>query len=169
MAHAAPRQVDPAAGGRSGLWLVVAAIGIYPDHLAYFNEAACLPGQPGQIGIDGGTRCGPMWLDDSNVDWGQGLKQVKKWIDRNAKGRKVRLAYFGTFPPEGYDLAAEKIAAPQLLESPTPGLYIVSAHWIALVPALAKANDSAAGDWLRDTPPVALIGHSFYVYDRPGP
>jgi hypothetical protein len=152
-----------------GLWLVVAAVGIYPDHLAYFNEAACLPGQPGQIGLDGGTRCGPTWLDDSNVDWGQGLKQAREWIDRNAKGRMVRLAYFGTFPPEGYGLAAEKIGIPQLIENPTPGLYIVSAHWIALVPALAKANDSAAGDWLRGTPPVALIGHSLYVYDRSGP
>jgi 4-amino-4-deoxy-L-arabinose transferase-like glycosyltransferase len=70
-----------------GLWLVATAIGIYPDHLAYFNEAACLPGTPAQIGMDGGTRCGPMWLDDSNVDWGQGLKQMKQWMDRNAKGR----------------------------------------------------------------------------------
>ncbi|MGA2326463.1 MAG: glycosyltransferase family 39 protein [Bryobacteraceae bacterium] len=152
-----------------GLWLVVAAIGIYPDHLAYFNEAACLPGNPGQIGLDGGTRCGPMWLDDSNVDWGQGLKQVKKWIDRNAKGRKVRLAYFGAFPPEAYGLATESIGIPQLVRSPAPGLYIVSAHLVAHAPALAGVEHSAAGDWLRDTPPVAVIGHSFYVYDRPGP
>jgi hypothetical protein len=24
----------------------------------------------------------------------------------------------------------------------------------------------AAGDWLRDTPPAAVVGHSLYVYDR---
>lgn len=152
-----------------GLWLVAAAIGIYPDHLAYFNEAACLPGKSAQIGLDGGTRCGPMWLDDSNVDWGQGLKQVKQWIDRNAKGRKIWLAYFGTFPPQAYGLSAEEIGIPQLLESPSPGLYIVSAHLVAHAPALAGVQHSGAGDWLRDTPPVAIIGHSFYVYDRSGP
>jgi hypothetical protein len=137
--------------------------------LAYFNEAACLPGSAAQIGLDGGTRCGPLWLDDSNVDWGQGLKQVRQWIERNANGRKVRLAYFGTFPPEAYGLAAERMGLPELLESPTPGLYIVSAHWVAHVPALASTRHSGAADWLRDTPPVAVIGHSFYVYDRPGP
>src|SRR5258705_1600713 len=54
-----------------GLWMVMAAAGIYPDHLSYFNEAACLTTNPRAISLDGGTRCGPLWLDDSNVDWGQ--------------------------------------------------------------------------------------------------
>jgi hypothetical protein len=59
-------------------WMIVAAVGIYPDHLAYFNEAACLmQGKAREIGFDGGTACGPLWLDDSNVDWGQGLKQLR--------------------------------------------------------------------------------------------
>src|SRR5262249_9205015 len=49
-------------------WLIVAAIGIHPDQLSYFNEAACLLDEPGKIGLDGGSRCGPAWLDDSNVD-----------------------------------------------------------------------------------------------------
>jgi hypothetical protein len=66
-------------------WVVLAAVGIYPDRLSYFNEAACLLTNPREIGIDGGTRCGPHFLDDSNVDWGQSLKQVKAWIDGNAK------------------------------------------------------------------------------------
>src|ERR1019366_1625913 len=46
-----------------GFWLPAAAAGIYPDGLAYFNEAACLTTNPGAIGLDGGTRCGPLWLD----------------------------------------------------------------------------------------------------------
>src|SRR5207245_640148 len=50
-------------------WMIVAAVGIYPDHLSYFNEAACLLKDPSRIGLDGGTRCGPLWLEDSNVDW----------------------------------------------------------------------------------------------------
>jgi len=34
-------------------WIVIAAIGIYPDHLAYFNEAACIPRNLDRIGFDG--------------------------------------------------------------------------------------------------------------------
>ena len=76
-------------------WIVVAAAGIYPDHLSYFNETACLLEDPGQIGFDGGTRCGPLWLDESNVDWGQGLKQLKAWMDQHGGGRTIHLGYHG--------------------------------------------------------------------------
>jgi hypothetical protein len=146
-------------------WIVVAAIGIYPDHLAYFNEAACLPGNLDQIGIDGGARCGPLWLDDSNVDWGQGLKQLKVWLDRHAQGRSIRLAYFGTFLPEAYGVACERVGPEELMEDPQPGLYVVSAHFVARVPALGAGLKPGAGPWLRRIAPVAIIGHSLYVYD----
>jgi hypothetical protein len=63
-------------------WSVAAAAGIYPDQLSYFNEMACLD-EPGRIGRDGGSRCGTRWLDDSNVDWGQGLRQLMDWTEAN--------------------------------------------------------------------------------------
>ena len=69
-----------------GLWMLSTSAAIYPDHLSYFNEFACVA-EPGQIGLDGGSRCGTLWLDDSNVDWGQGLKQLKTWLDVHAPGR----------------------------------------------------------------------------------
>jgi len=147
------------------VWTVVAAIGIYPDHLAYFNEAACLPGNLDRIGIDGGARCGPLWLDDSNVDWGQGLKQLKVWLDHHATGRNIRLAYFGTILPQTYGVACERIGPEELMEDPKPGLYVVSAHFVARVPALGASLKPGAGEWLRRTAPVAIVGHSLYVYD----
>ena len=76
-------------------WMIVEAAGIYPDHLSYFNEAACLiPGKVSQVGLDGGSACGPLWLDDSNVDWGQGSKQLKSWVGKNIPGRTFQLAAF---------------------------------------------------------------------------
>jgi len=149
-------------------WLVMAAIGIYPDHLAYFNEAACLLRDPSQVGFDGGTRCGPMWLSDSNVDWGQGLKQLKSWLEQNAQGRTVRLAYFGSFPPESYGISYEPLEFVDL-QSPVPprGIVIVSAHLVANVPAMVEKKSLTIGSWLRDLPPTAIIGHSLYVYDFP--
>jgi hypothetical protein len=141
-------------------WVALAALGVYPDHLAYFNEAACLPRDLGKIGVDGGTRCGPAWLSDSNVDWGQGLKQLRAWIDRNAKDRPIRLAYAGVFPPAGYGIQAEPAAMSDLVRDPRPGLYAVSAQFVGAMPAMPGASQ-----WLRATPPMDIVGHAFYIYD----
>jgi tetratricopeptide (TPR) repeat protein len=146
-------------------WLILAAAGVYPDHLSYFNESACLLKNPSQMGLDGGTRCGPLWLDDSNVDYGQGLKQFKAWADRNAGGRNVRLAYQGSFPPAGYGLAYEGVGFGELTQDSNPvpgGLYVVSAHLLARVLA-----NPGSHSWMNRTPPVAIIGHTLYVYDVP--
>ena len=148
-------------------WIVVAAAGIYPDHLSYFNETACLLRDPRQIGLDGGSRCGTLWLDDSNVDWGQGLKELKAWMDQHAKGRTIHLAYHGYFPPEGYGVSQKEIKMPDLVGNPKPGLYVFSAHHVARIPALAEKIGSNAGQWLRSTPPAAVVDHSLYVYDIP--
>jgi hypothetical protein len=146
------------------LWLVVEAIGIYPDHLSYFNESACLLESPSQIGLDGGSRCGPLWLDDSNVDWGQGLKQLRAWLDLHANGRPVHLAYFGYYPPEGYGLKYQKATPSALVSGHEPGLYAVSANWIARLPALTATTNPGGADWLRARP-QAIVGHAFYIYD----
>jgi hypothetical protein len=138
-------------------WSVLAAAGVYPDHLSYFNESACLLTNPGQTGIDGGTRCGPLWLDDSNVDWGQGLKQLKTWLDRNAPGRTVQLAYFGSVDPADYGIRGASISSAALEQgSAAPGLYAVSANFIA------RASESA---WVRKVVPRAIVGHAMYVFD----
>ena len=135
-----------------GFWLPAAAAGIYPDGLAYFNEAACLTTNPGAIGLDGGTRCGPLWLDESNVDWGQSLKQGKAWVDRNAQGQSVHLAYFGSFPASAYGLNVACVGPHELARDPEAGIYVVSAHFAARAQAV----------WLRN--PTEIIGHSMYVY-----
>jgi hypothetical protein len=145
------------------LWVVVEAAGIYPDHLSYFNESACLLEAPARIGWDGGSACGPMWLDDSNVDWGQGLKQLRAWLDRHADGRPVHMTYFGVYPPEGYGLRYPNADIPELLGKRPPGLYAISAHQVARIPALADTNAPGAGAWLR-SPPEAMPGHAFYIY-----
>jgi 4-amino-4-deoxy-L-arabinose transferase-like glycosyltransferase len=126
--------------GALGAWLIFTSFAVAPDHLSYFNEAA------------GGPRGGPSWLDDSNVDWGQGLKQLKVWADQNAKGRPIKLFYFGSFPPAAYGWNAEPLDA--LMKPPAPGLYAVSAHYVARVPA----------EWLK-WPPAAIVGHALYVFD----
>jgi hypothetical protein len=146
------------------LWLVVAAAGIYPDHLSYFNETACLLEKPGQTGWDGGSRCGPLWLDDSNVDWGQGLKQLRTWTNRHTDLPPVRLAYPATFPPEGYGLRFEKFLTRQLLTEPAPGWYAVSASLVGRMPAVGEKFEGGGAAWLRRMTPAEIVGHAFYIY-----
>jgi hypothetical protein len=147
------------------LWVVVEAAGIYPDHLSYFNETACLLESPNRIGWDGGSRCGVLWLDDSNIDWGQGLKQLRAWMDRHGNGRTVRLAYFGSLPAETYGLRYEKLDVNDLLVDPPPGLYAVSAHLVARVPTASEQFHEGQGAWLRRIAPVDVVGHAFYIYE----
>ena len=139
------------------LWVVFAAAGIYPDDLSYFNEAACLPAHPERIGLDGGSRCGPEWLADSNVDWGQSLPQLKAWLDRNAPDKTVRLEYFGSFPPSAYGIRAER-ATRYLTETPSRGLYAISSHIVAYGPDLSGIN------WFREEP-EAIVGHAYYIFE----
>jgi hypothetical protein len=138
-------------------WVVWAAAGIYPDHLSYFNEAACLPGHADRIGLDGGSRCGPEWLADSNVDWGQSLPQLKAWLDEHAGGRAVKLMYFGFLPPAAYGIRFEPDAK-IMVPLPARGLYAISAH------ALAYGFADSRLDWLREEP-AAVVGHAYYIFD----
>jgi hypothetical protein len=149
------------------LWVVAATCGIYPDHLSYFNESACLLRDPGRLGLDGGSQCGTAWLDDSNLDWGQGLKQLKVWLDKHAPGRTIRLSTIYGFPPEAYGIRSQPADHGEIMYGPTPGLYVVSAHVVTHVSAMGEKYGTGAGQWLRRTPPAAIVGHSLYVYDIP--
>jgi hypothetical protein len=144
-------------------WLVINAAGIFPDHLSYFNEAACLPRQARAIGLDAGSSCGALWLDDSNVDWGQGLAQLAAWLTANPAPRPLRLAYFGSVPPERWGVRAEPLDARVLEGAPPPGRYVLSAHVYARLRGALAARGGDA--WLLRTEPSAIVGHAYYVYD----
>ena len=145
-------------------WAVVVACGIYPDHLSYFNEAACVLTEPARIGFDGGSKCGTAWLDDSNVDWGQGLKQLAGWLNQHAPGRSIHLANSFGSPAEAFGIHYTTADMDELTGTPPPGLYAVSAHLVARVPAHPGVND-----WLRRTAPIAVVGHAIYLYEIPVP
>ena len=66
-------------------WFALESYRIRPHYLAYFNQLA------------GGPENGYKHLSDSSLDWGQDLKELRKWIDVNNKNNEnVYLSYFGT-------------------------------------------------------------------------
>jgi hypothetical protein len=107
----------------------------------------------------------PLWLDDSNVDWGQGLKQLRQWEDRHGSVPPLRLAYPGAFPPDSYGLRYEPFLTHQLMPEPAPGWYAVSAHLVGRIPTVGEKFQQGGGAWLRRIAPVAIVGHAFYIYE----
>ena len=89
-----------------------ASLRVHPNYLAYFNEAA------------GGPAQGWRWLVDSNVDWGQELPGLKRYMDANGIAR-VTLCYFGTADPAYYGIAADRLPSYQ---PPPPSTLVRAVH-----------------------------------------
>jgi len=142
------------------LWQVVAFAGIYPDHLAYFNEAACLLSEPAKVGLDGGSRCGADWLDNSNTDWGQAMLELRTWLARNAPNRTVKITDLGADAAAQLGIRCELYDIERVSQYPEPGLYVISAHYVSR----AKA-EGVPSNWIQFTKPTAIVGHALYVYD----
>ena len=138
------------------LWQAAATAWAFPHYLAYFNELA------------GGPSNGWRLLADSNVDWGQGLKGLRQWMARNGVTR-LKLAYFGTADVKYYGVNADRLPGYQPAPPATtvreirPGdVVAVSATLLqglyvdeAMLPVLGR---------LRSLPPLAVVGHSIFVY-----
>jgi hypothetical protein len=121
--------------------LAVESLAIYPHYLAFFNVLAGGPGN------------GPRYLVDSNLDWGQDLKNLKLYMDAHQLP-SVCLSYFGSAEPEYYGIRSESDPANQ--------------DCVAAVSATLLYGAYVPGDtyaWLRARTPVAKIGYSIYVYD----
>jgi len=71
------------------IWYIIFSLRIYPYYLTYFNELA------------GGPKNGMYYITDSNIDWGQDMKRLAKYVDENNIG-KIRVDYFGGADPVYY-------------------------------------------------------------------
>jgi len=69
------------------MWTLGSSLWHYPHSLAYFNEFA------------GGPRNGAKHLLNSNIDWGQDLLHLERWIARQNSSRTVFLAFDNSYNP----------------------------------------------------------------------
>jgi hypothetical protein len=135
-----------------GLWYALGSARIYPHYLAYFNE------------IVGGPDNGYKYLVDSNLDWGQDLKNLKAYMDAHAISA-VHLAYFGSAYPSYYGIAALPFLPekPPDLETRQPTLYAISATYLQG----GYLGDVNAFRWLHEYQPMTKIGYSIFLYRLP--
>jgi hypothetical protein len=152
-------------------WTIASSLAIYPRGTSYFNE------------IVGGPANGHRHLHFSNVDWGQDLTLVKRWVDEHPKARPVSIQAFNVVGSEvlGVDYSTPNLWPPakasrgKPLEElgPRPGWYIVSvnyvqgysdhsgSHWGR--PAQDYANDPSLR-YFKEFVPVDRIGYTMLVY-----
>jgi len=124
-----------------------------PETLDYFNLLA------------GGR--GDFYLLDSNLDWGQGLKRLRAYLDREGLPG-IALAYFGHVDPELYGIR---------WRFPDPnrsGLAVVSANFVHGYPYVTNVRGhmvpipGGAFAWIARHPRRADLGGGLYLYEIGG-
>jgi dolichyl-phosphate-mannose-protein mannosyltransferase len=133
------------------LWQVVSVVRITPHHLSYFNE------------LVGGPTRGILYLDDSNIDWGQDLPSLRRWLDAHP-GTPVRLAYFGTARPATYGIDLPPMRESDEICAPRRAVYAVSAHLLVFFDKVARVRGPQCS-WLTRYRPTDRIAYSMYIYD----
>ncbi len=135
------------------IWYLCSSVNIYPHYLAFFNE------------LVGGPRFGHRVLVDSNLDWGQDVKGLKRWMAEKGID-KIQWIYFGYVNPEYYGIDTVGLPGgslgyvpPSTRSANTPRYLAVSANYLALFP------DQPFIKALADKKRVATIGYSIHVYD----
>lgn len=141
------------------LWQLLSVVGVYPSFLAYFNEL-----------VD--SKNGYLYVADSNLDWGQDLKRLAEWTDKNNID-KIYVEYFGGAMADYY--LGEKFQ-PWWGMRPASDLR-AKGGWLAVSATLLQGgrgkpvpgyNDPTGYySWLDNFQPQAVIGHSIFVYYIP--
>jgi hypothetical protein len=157
LANRLPRRGGAAAAlAAAGVLLVLlqatSAYVAMPYPLAYFNRLA------------GGAREGARYLDDSNLDWGQGLVALSRYQSTAARGASLGLIYHGSLNPRACGI--ETVALGRLLDGPGPGG--PSGRRLLGVSATALCQDPRLRP-LLGVPPVEQAAFSIYVYDVEDP
>ena len=121
-------------------WYGISFFLAYPYYLSYFNESI------------GGADNGYKYVVDSNLDWGQDLKRLAKWVEDNNIS-KIRLSYFGGGSPEYY-LGNKYVRWDEPTET----------DWVAVsVTHLFQVKEHSY-DIIEDKIPTKIIGKSIWVY-----
>ena len=135
-------------------WVAVAITALdvarwHPDYFAYVN----FPRRDVYLSIN-----------DSNIDWGQGLKQAGRWLDEHASFVAGRPVYFRASAVSNravrYNLGRRVIQLHMGDAAPRSGVLILSPVSLS---GLSESHDEYA--FLRNVVPHAVIGHALRVYD----
>jgi len=137
------------------LWQAIGTLITWPFYLTFFNEIA------------GGSRNGYRYLADSNVDWGQGLKALRVYLEER-HWTDAKLSSFSPFiRPQVYGIQA--IPLPPLSRAPggmrarfnpASGVYVISASTLRGL----QTFDPALYNWFWHREPDDMVANAMLVY-----
>ncbi|MFH1619355.1 MAG: hypothetical protein ABIG11_05570 [bacterium] len=143
-----------------GLWTAVSVLRVHPYYLAYFNEFA------------GGPSNGYKVLTDSNLDWGQDIKTLAGYLNKEGNP-PVILSYFGIADPSYYGIRYIPLMISNVIaDDDFRGTGENMRKWDKFLLAVSATNiqstyypEKNLFDWLKAKKPVFTAGYSIFVYD----
>lgn len=131
----------------------LSSLRVHPFYTSYFNTAS------------GGPQNGWRLLGFSNIDWGQDLLEVEKWIKENPQSRPLsfELSYFGMNGelfglPQAYPPLLPKDAS---VDTVRPSQ---TQWWIVSVKHLCNTPGHEGMEYLQQIEPVDRIAYAYHVY-----
>lgn len=128
------------------IYFLISSFLIYPNYLSYFHE------------LVGGPRSGHLYLTDSNLDWGQGLIQLKKYMDEKNIG-SIYLHYFGSVDPRSYGINWQSPPDNEKIKD-NPGF-----RGLVAISVTALYSKEKEFSWLLTYQPIKKIGYSIWLYN----
>jgi hypothetical protein len=122
---------------------------VHPHHLAFFNSLA------------GGPPAGRHYLVDSNLDWGQDMLNLSRYMVQQDIP-KVCMQYFGRVEPGYYGIWWDHLPnSEEVTQKGTPDCFCVASATILMDVYMQPGQFR----WLRERTPDAVIGYSLFLYD----
>jgi len=139
------------------LFQIVSVIRNAPHYLSYFNEFV------------GGGKNGYKYLVDSNIDWGQDLKSLKKFLEKE-NVEEIYFSYFGAANPTYYGIKYINLGFISNIERPDTATSLPTGKKDLLVVSATNLQctyyfDKTIFNWLKHKKPYQIIGNTLFVYD----
>ncbi len=141
-------------------WSAASSLWVYPHSLSYFNETV------------GGPTGGHRHLLGSNVDWGQDMLFLKRWLDSHPEAWPLPIAHASNLDTRLWEIELDPApVAPNVDEEwsrhlpPGPG---PGSGWHAISVNYLHGRTGRFARFLS-LKPVATVGYSIYIYHVPPP
>lgn len=131
--------------------MITEVVFAYPYYISYFNQTV------------GGPKNGYKIITDSNADWGQDLKRLKKYLDEHPEIDKIRLHYFGGDRPENRleDKFIEWWESKRPIEK---GYYAISVNNLQGSIYDTNKSDDDSYKWTLNYKPIDQVGTSILIF-----
>ena len=136
-------------------WYIISSLIAYPLYLSYYSE------------LVGGSKNGYKYAVDSNYDWGQDLKRLAEFVEKN-NIEKINVAYFGG--DNSYYRLGDKLQNTWIYEQEelNHGWLAISATFLQEKRAKAAPGcdkNTTALSWLNKYKPAGRAGYSIFIYN----